>query len=277
LTAVLLVAGSAAAQSPAWEKSYDVSGAPMVTLATSDSALIVRSCGDCRKVHVRVDMQGVSLSDYRVEEYQSGNSVHFSLSERTHGMFHMGWHNSSVKVLVETPAELHLEARTADGSLSVSGVHGDLMLQSSDGSQDLDGLAGNVRARTSDGSLKIRGGSGRLEAKSADGSLDISGGFESVDLTSSDGSMHVELLKGLSAASRIESRDGSVTLRVPKGLAAELDVKTNDGGISSDLPLMTSGYNSKSDSGHTMHGTLNGGGPLLSIRSSDGSVRLSAT
>jgi hypothetical protein len=40
---------------------------------------------------------------------------------------------------------------------------------------------------------------------------------------------------------------------------------------------MTSGYNSKSDSGHTMHGTLNGGGPLLSIRSSDGSVRLSAT
>ena len=241
---------------------------------TSDSSLTVKSCGDCRKIHVRIDMEGAKLSDYRVEEYQNGNSVHFSLTERNHAMFHMGWHSTSVKVLVETPAELTLTARTSDGSLSVSGLHGDLNMQTSDGSQELDGLAGSVRARSSDGALKVRGGSGRLEARSADGSLDVSGGFEAVELSSSDGSVKVELLKGLSGASHIESRDGSVTLRVPKGLAAELDVKTHDGSISSDLPLMTNGYDSHGDSGHSVHGTMNGGGPLLSIRSSDGSVRL---
>jgi hypothetical protein len=98
-----------------------------------------------------------------------------------------------------------------------------------------------------------------------------------VQVSSSDGAVRLELLKGLTGSSHIESRDGSVTVRVPKNLAAELDVRTHDGGISSDLPLMTNGYNSKGDSGHSIHGTLNGGGPLLSIRSSDGSVRLGSS
>src|SRR5271156_4581140 len=107
----------------AWEKSYAVGGQPVLALEVSDSGMTVRSCGDCRAVHVRVEMEGAKLSDYRLEESQSGNTVHFSLREKPHTGFHIGVHSQSVKVLVETPANVTLDGRSADGSLSVHGLN----------------------------------------------------------------------------------------------------------------------------------------------------------
>jgi hypothetical protein len=275
LSSLLACAASGYAQTrPVWEKSYALSGEPVLQLEVGDSDLEVSSCGECRTVHIRIAMEEARLSDYRLEESQSGNTVHFLLKQKS-GV-HIGWHSRSVKVTVETPAKLTLMARTADGGLRVRGLRGELSLTSSDGGQDLEDLSGNLKIRTSDGGVRLRGGSGTLEARGTDGSQAFAGAFDSLQVSSSDGSVNVELEKGtkLRAASYIESRDGSVSVRVPRELAAEFDVQTRDGGLSSDLPLTTNGYNSKGDSRHAIHGTLNGGGPLFAIRSSDGSVRV---
>ena len=274
----LLVGGASlwAQGSPAWEKSYTVSGKPVLALEVSDSGMTVRSCGDCRAVHVRVEMTGAKLSDYVLEESQSGNTIHFSLKERTHVGFHIEMRSQSVKVLVETPANVTLEGRSSDGSMSVRGLQGEITLASSDGSLDVEDVSGNLKLRTSDGSLRVRGGGGRLEARSSDGSQDIAGSFESWQVASSDGSLKVELLPGtkLREPSTVESKDGSLTMQVPRELAAEFDVQTRDGGLQSNLPLTTSGYDSRDEHGHAVHGKMNGGGPLMSVRSSDGSVRV---
>jgi hypothetical protein len=263
---------------PAWEKSYPVSGQPVLALEVSDSGMTVRSCGECRAVHVRVEMQGATLSDYRLEESQSGTAIHFSLKEKSHIGFHIGMHSQSVKVLVETPANVTLDGRSADGSLSVNGLHGAINLESSDGSLNVENVSGNLKLRTSDGSLRVRGGSGRLEAQSSDGSQDIAGAFESWQVASSDGSLKLELTEGtkLRGPSTVESRDGSLTMQVPRDLAADFDMSTRDGGLRSDLPLMSNGYDSRSG-GHSVHGTMNGGGPLVTVRSSDGNVRVGAS
>jgi hypothetical protein len=277
LSGLLLCAASGYAQGgPVWEKSYSVGAQPTVSLEVSDSNLEIHPCGECRTVHIRVEMEEAKLSDYRLEEGQSGNSVHFLMKEKPHAGFHIGWHSGSVKVVVETPANLTLEARTSDGGLRAGGLHGDLTLDSSDGSQDLEDLSGNLKVRTRDGGVHLRGGRGTLEARGSDGSQEISGAFDSLQVESSDGSLSVELLPGtkLHAASRIETRDGSLAVHVPRDLAAEFDVETRDGRISSDLPLTMNGYNSKGGDKHGLRGTMNGGGPLLAIQSSDGGVRL---
>jgi hypothetical protein len=279
LSGLLVCAASGVAQGrPVWEKSYAVSGQPVLALEVSDSGLAVRSCGECRAVHVRVEMEGATLSDYQLEEGQSGNTIHFSLKEKSHIGFHIGMHSQSVKVLVETPANVTLDGRSADGSLSVNGLQGAFNLESSDGSLSVENVSGNLRLRTSDGSLRVRGGSGRLEAQSQNGSQDIAGSFESWQVASSDGSVKLELLEGtkLRGPSRVESRDGSLTMEVPRDLAAEFDMSTRDGGLRSDLPLMSNGYNSRGG-GHSVHGTMNGGGPLVTLRSTDGSVRVGAS
>jgi Putative adhesin len=276
LSTLLLSAAAASAQSDTtWDKSYSVSGEPSLFLSTGDSHLNIHPCSGCQTVHIHVTAENTSLSRYTLEEEQSGNTVHFSLKEKPHMGVHMNWH-SSVHVDVETPANLTLDARSADGNLTATGLHGDLTIHTSDGKQVLTELSGNLKLHSSDGQLRVHNASGALEARSSDGNQDISGAFTSLQLHSSDGSITIELADGshLSSDSRIESSDGSVTLRLPKSYPAELAVSTSDGSIQSTLPLVVEGFNSKGNSGHNIRGKFNGGGSLLTIHTSDGSVHL---
>ncbi len=134
LAAVALVALTASAQSDNhWDKTYTISAQPTLSLATGDSNLTITSCGECQTVKIHVDATNRKLSDYRLEEDQSGNTIHFSLKEKVHVGFHVSvnWHNnSSVAVQVETPANLTLHAETADGNLNASGLKGAISLHS---------------------------------------------------------------------------------------------------------------------------------------------------
>lgn len=277
-SALILSAVTASAQSDTtWDKTYPVSGQPSLILSAGDSHLNIHACGNCQAVHIHVTAENTSLSRYTLEESQSGNTVNFSLREKPHMGFHVNVHSSSVKVDVETPAILTLDARCADGNLTATDLHGDLTIRTSDGSQELTGVSGNLKLHSSDGHLRVRNASGALETRGSDGTQDIQGSFTSLLLHSSDGSITLELAEGshLNADSRIESSDGSVTLRLPKSFPAELAVSTSDGSIQSTLPLVIDGYNSKGNSGHNIRGKFNGGGSLLTIHTSDGSVHLS--
>ncbi len=277
LSALVLSAAAATAQSDTtWDKSYTVAGLPSLFLSTGDSHLNIHPCTSCQSVHIHVTADNTSLSRYTLEEDQSGNAIHFSLKEKPHMGIHINVHSSSVHVDVETPADLTLDARSADGNLTAANLHGDLTIHTSDGNQELTGLSGNLKLHSSDGNLRVRNGGGTLDARSSDGSQEIAGSFTSLQLHSSDGSITVELADGshLSSDSRIESSDGSVTLRLPKSFPAELAVSTSDGSIQSTLPLTVDGYNSKDHSGHNIRGKINGGGSLLTIHTSDGSVHL---
>jgi Putative adhesin len=277
LSTLLLSAGTAAAQSDTtWDKSYTVAGQPSLFLSTGDSHLNIHACTSCQAVHIHVTAENTSLSRYTLEEDQTGNTIHFSLKERPHMGVHVNLHSSHMNVDVETPANLTLDARSADGTLTAADLHGDITIHTSDGSQELTGLSGNLKLHSSDGHLRVRNASGTLEARSSDGNQDIAGAFTSLQLHTSDGSITLELAEGshLSADSRIESSDGSVTLKLPKSFPAELAVSTSDGSIQSTLPLVVEGYNSKGSSGHNIRGKFNGGGSLLTIHTSDGSVHL---
>jgi hypothetical protein len=277
LSALLVSGAAASAQSDTtWDKSYSVSGQPTLFLSTGDSHLNIHSCGSCQAVHIHVTTENTSLSRYTLEESQSGNTVNFSLKEKPHVGLYINRHSSSVHVDVETPANLTLDARSADGNLTATDLHGNLTIRTSDGNQELTGVSGSLNLRSSDGHLRVRSASGTLETRGSDGTQDIAGSFTSLQLHSSDGSINIELAEGshLSADSRIESSDGSVTLRLPKNFPAELVVSSSDGSIQSTLPLVVDGYNSKGNSGHSIRGKFNGGGSLLTIHTSDGSVHL---
>src|SRR5277367_5230025 len=117
LSTLLLSAAAASAQSDTmWDKSYPVTGQPSLFLSTDDSHLNIHACTGCQAVHIHVTAENTSLSRYTLEESRSGNTVHFSLKEKPHMGLHIDWHSSSMHVDVETPANLTLDARCADGN-----------------------------------------------------------------------------------------------------------------------------------------------------------------
>ena len=281
----LLLAGAAAlASMPVfaqdadhlWTKSYEISGRPTLNLETGDAGLQISSCGTCREIRIKVETDGVKLSDYRLEESQAGDQVHFLFKEKPHYGVHVTWHRTQTKVTVETPAELTLEVHSGDGNVSVSGLNGDLGLTTGDGSLTADHLSGKLRVKSSDGHVTITNSTGALEARTSDGNLTVDGVFNAVTLHTSDGRLDVSLREGtkLSEPSSIQASDGSVRVRLPQGFAADLDVHTSDGHLDCALPLTMDHFDSKDGGGHNLHGKLNGGGTPLTIHTSDGSVKI---
>jgi DUF4097 and DUF4098 domain-containing protein YvlB len=257
-----------------WQKNYSVSGSAALTIETSDSSVDVHSCGECKSIQIKVHTNR-KLSEYQLEEHQDQDRVSFSLKEKPHIRFGLDVHwKTTTQVVVETPANLELDARTSDGNLSVRNVTGNVRVHTSDGALTLEDLHGDIRLTASDGSINIHNVTGTLDARGADGHMKIDGQFTAVQLHTSDGNLDFSLAPGsqLTSPSRIESSDGHVTIRLPQNLAAELDVSSSDGHIDCTLPLTVDHYTN--DSGHHLHGHMNSGGTQLSIRTSDGSVSI---
>jgi len=266
-----------------WQRTYSVGGSPSLSIETGDSNLDIHSCADCREVRIRVHSTR-KLSEFVLEEHQEQGHVFFSLKERLRvgsSFFNVHWHKESenTQVVVETPASLGLNAKTADGNLSVRGLAGNLQMHSGDGTVALDDLRGDLHLTSSDGNINIHNATGTLDARASDGHMRVDGQFTAVRLHTSDGNLELSLAAGsrLTAASRIESSDGRVTVRVPQNLAADLDVSTSDGHVDCSLPLTMDHYNSGGESSHHhLAGHLNGGGVPLSIHTSDGNVSITA-
>ena len=257
-----------------WSKTYPVSGKPTLTFETSDANVVFQPCGACHAIRIHVEVVGQKLSDYRLEEGQNGDDVHFSLKEIPHLGVHIGWHREQTHVTVETPAQLSLQAKTADGNVTLSGLQGELALTTGDGDVTIDQVAGDMRIKSGDGQVKITDAQGALDARTSDGSLTVEGLFHAISLHTSDGRLDVSLRPGtkLSEASSIQSSDGPVTVHVPRNFAADLDVHTSDGRVDCSLPLTIEHYESRG--GHALHGQLNGGGTPLTINTSDGDVKI---
>jgi DUF4097 and DUF4098 domain-containing protein YvlB len=160
--------------------------------------------------------------------------------------------------------------------MKVYGLMGEIRLRTGDVSMDLSDVAGDLHLVSSDGSIRVHNATGTLESRSSDGKVRIDGKFTAVDVHTSDGGLDLTLADGshLTSSSRIESSDGSVSVHLPKNLAADLEVRSSDGHIECKLPIVMDGYNSKSDSGHSIRGRLNGGGVPLAIHTSDGNATI---
>jgi Putative adhesin len=259
-----------------WSKTYPVTGKPTLNFETSDANVAFQSCGECHEIRIHVEVVGRKLSDYRLEESQSGDEVHFLFKERPEIGMHITWHREQTHVTVETPAQLTLEGRTSDGNVSLSGLQGALTLTTGDGDVTVDHVSGELRLKSGDGHVKITDAQGSLDARTSDGSLNVDGLFHALALHTSDGTLDVNLRQGtkLTEASSIQSSDGSVTVHVPQGFAADLDVHTSDGHVDCSLPVTIDHYESHGGEGHDLHGKLNGGGMPFTIHTSDGNVKI---
>jgi hypothetical protein len=259
-----------------WSRTYPVSGKPTLTLETADASVEFHPCGDCHEIRIHVELVGRKLSDYRLEEGQSGDQVHFLFKELPHLGAHIVWHRQETRVTVESPAQLTLEAKTSDGNVSLSGLQGDLSLTTGDGNVTLDHVSGNLRIKSGDGQVKITNAAGAIDAHTSDGNLSVDGLFHALALHTSDGTLDVSLRDGtkLDGASTIQSSDGSVTVRVPQNFAADFNVHTSDGQLDCVLPLTMDHFQSGGEQSHQLRGKLNGGGVPLTIHTSDGNVKI---
>ena len=237
-----------------WSKTYNISGRADLRVETSDANIRVTTW-DQSTIETKVITTRYKIGEggIRVEERQTGDSVEIEVRYPHHDWV-VGWRSARVDIIIQMPREGRVNLHTGDGKIDVAELKGDMDLHTGDGSINLDGVDGKLHATTGDGHIQANGRFDELALKTGDGHVEV---------RAKSGS-------SLAAGWRLETGDGSVSLEVPGDLAADVDLHTGDGHIDLDVPVQAEGRIRRNE----IHGKLNGGGSLLTIRTGDGSIHL---
>jgi len=215
--------------------------------------------------HTRITIQVPGKTDARLST--SGGSVRVS---RLTGVVDM---HSSGGSLDADAVNGNINGATSGGSIRMRGVQGNVVANTSGGSISVTDVRGNLRADTSGGGITIDDVSGELRASTSGGSVDVRGAGGRVEASSSGGGVTVRFAPGNSSGGVVSSSGGSVRAEIDPVAKVSIDAHASGGSVNSDVPVTIQGKIERD----SLRGDMNGGGPLLRLRSSGGGVRISST
>jgi len=245
------------------------------------------------------------LEDVHLDMTQAGDRVEVVLKYRQEDRL---WRHNRLQIRFEVliPKKFNVDLTTSGGSISVDELEGTVLSKTSGGSLSFGDILGPVTGRTSGGSIRLAGCKGVADVRTSGGSITLgnidgdvsaytSGGSISIDHAAgqvaahtSGGSIHAQSVMGAIEAStsggtvsaeierqpdgpcRLTTSGGSVQVSLAENIKMDLDAHTSGGRVHSDFPITVQGDLNKS----AIEGPINGGGPLLYLRTSGGNINI---
>ncbi len=161
----------------------------------------------------------------------------------------------SVSYEVRVPEGIQLaKVHTVNGGLNLTGPFGRASASAVNGGVHVENASGVLNLETTNGDVKAVNVRGDINAQTTNGSIQLD-------------------LKALEAEVKAQTTNGGIKLRLSslQEINATLDAKTVNGSISLDIPVTVQ---SLDKSKHQLRGQLGQGGPLISLRTVNGSVHL---
>lgn len=144
----------------------------------------------------------------------------------------------SVEYIIKVPHKMNVELRSGNGKLIV------------------DQCQGTVDLRTTNGKIIANGIQGALHCKTINGSIKAI--FDDIDLKED---------------MTLQTTNGSIQLYIPEYCNADLEARTINGSVRSSLPIAWEDSQSK----RIRYGQLNNGGPMIFLKTTNGSIRIEAS
>jgi len=162
--------------------------------------------------------------------------------------------------------------RTSNGAIQVTGLEGTVDAQTSNGSIDLIEVNGDVIAHTSNGRITADRLRGSFDANSSNGAIraDIERADRPIRVETSNSPVELTLPDGFNREIRVNTNNGGISIHFPPVFNAHIVARTNNSSITSDFDVRMQGEISK----HRLDATIGGGGPLIDLSTSNGSIRL---
>jgi DUF4097 and DUF4098 domain-containing protein YvlB len=166
---------------------------------------------------------------------------------------------------------------TGGGSIRVEKCSGAVKATTGGGSVDLGEIGGSAQIETGAGSIRLASAKGRVQAQTGGGSIQLDGAA-SVQAETAAGGIAVKLLSSTGGRnnSTLETSAGDITVYLANDLAisirAEIEI-ANGHTIRSDFSdIHISSEGGPWEKTVTAEGQLNGGGPVLKVRTNSGNV-----
>ncbi len=167
-----------------------------------------------------------------------------------------------------------VNAQTGSGSIELRSITGRATLNTGSGSIKAEQIAGSIKARTGSGHIALRqkmaeqGAPTEVEAHTGSGGIEVYGVFGSLRASTGSGSIRADgnPVRDWS----INTSSGNVAIEMPADVSFELNARTSSGHISVDHPVEVRGKVERNQ----LRGTVRGGGSLVEVRTSSGSITI---
>jgi len=304
-----LAARCAHAADGTFEQTFSVSGPVDLDAQTHSGNITVRT-GAAGSVFVRGTIQvrrrDASDAESIVRQLQAnppleqvGNAIHIrNIDEDLR-------RRVSISYEITTPAETTADAQTGSGNIDIGGIRGPVEANTGSGNIAVANVSGTTRTNTGSGNIDLstigapshaRTGSGNIVARAMTG--DFSGGTGSgnviidqasggnVEMNSGSGNLEARGVRGSLNAStgsggvtaegemtadwNLRTSSGSVHVSLPSEAAFTIEARSSSGSIEVNHPLTVQGRIGRRE----VRGTVRGGGSLLAVSTSSGSIRI---
>jgi hypothetical protein len=294
-----------------FDRTLSVTGPVDLTVQTGSGTVTVRR-GDSSKVEIHGKIRANHWHEggdveARIHELetkppieQNGNTIrvgHFDDRDRER--------NISISYELIVPAESKARVESGSGDQSVQGINGPVDTSSGSGNQQVANIGGEARARSGSGEIELNSiggishataGSGSIRAggiaggltassgsgnikleQTAPGDVEISTGSGDIEIRGAKGSMRATTGSGSIHAEgrptgewRLRSGSGDVTAELPRDSAFNVVARSSSGNIETSHEMTVEGTLSR----RQLHGKVNGGGVLVDLSTSSGTINI---
>jgi DUF4097 and DUF4098 domain-containing protein YvlB len=189
-----------------------------------------------KKVKTRRGDAEEALEELRVEIDVDGSGIEIDTYYPSWKKL-FGWSevSASVDYDIKVPRRADLDVKTTNGEVEIEGIEGRIRLRSTNGGLSVSDAAGSVSAGTTNGGIQVE-----LDQVDAGSEMDF------------------------------ETTNGGIRLYLPSQIQASVSARTTNGTIETDFPVAVQGTFRR----NRLEGEINGGGPLLELRTTNGSIRI---
>lgn len=249
------------------------------------------------------------LEDFELAFEHEGSDVHIRGTFKQ-GREHWQKQLNRLKIhfLITVPQQYNIDLNTTNGGISVADLTGDVRVRTSGGSLCFEGITGEVWGHTSGGSIEtvnvkgdvqvrtsgggirfgaIRGFiSGRtsggsikavdcnegIDVRTSGGGIWLGGISKNVTARTSGGSIQAVMKTQPQSECSLRTSGGRITLTLIPDVTVDLEAKTSGGRVSTDFAVESTIQGKVPK--NRLEGSINGGGPLLKLRTSGGNIHL---
>jgi hypothetical protein len=173
-----------------------------------------------------------------------------------------------IDYVIESPAALGADVRSASGSIELSGLDGPVRIETASGAVDARDLHGSTVISTASGGIRMANIRGDLQVTSISGGIGGAGVDRVSNAYSTSGA--INLTGAFATNAQIGSVSGSIMLRFTPASVVHIDATS----LSGDVNAADIGLTGQLTGPHALSGNIGTGGPTVSIHTTSGSIRL---
>jgi DUF4097 and DUF4098 domain-containing protein YvlB len=279
------------------DKTFQVQPGVHLKVATSGGDIKVESSTDTvvrviAKEHIRASSEAdadLILQKLDLVIESSGGEVVATAKYEKDSNFHFGsWPPVEVDFIVTVPRTASVDLGTSGGEISIGDIDGPVKARTSGGDIEIGRIAREVDASTSGGSVELESGQGKVYLSTSGGNVKAGQVFGPADLRTSGGSIRIDGVSGelyadtsggdvkatfngpLKGDCTLATSGGEVKTTVDRNIGFHLSASTSGGDVNADGLTITIDHGGFGKS--SLSGDVNGGGPVLKLRSSGGDI-----